>query len=346
MKRFKWHLLFAGAITALFVQHRSFADDVTVTNQEQRITTTQYDYDSRATYDIDAPGGVTRYTYDAQTSTTDSSHTTTEYDAQDRLNEPTPGNPSTYTYDAQDRVTQGSTTDAPADDTSSNDTYTSPDIGGSIQYQYDSQGRDTIQETDPAGRTSHYQYDTQQGVTESDGGDPLGNTTHYQYDSLNRTIESSGSLNADTTNTEATGTTDFGNITRTQYDELGSITLEPGTASAITYDLDLQLIDTTGGGNTTIFKYDHDGATLNSGSPSYFISDTLIPLEGLNGSLTPGDTYEFKYTLDVTGTGKVNYDFNLTVPATPAWLGGGALLAMMGVWSASQATLRARTCRK
>ncbi|HWB53960.1 MAG TPA: hypothetical protein VG722_07200, partial [Tepidisphaeraceae bacterium] len=347
MKNGKCTLLsFAAGLTVVAVCRWSVAANIYVKSVSTQGNVTTYSYDSTGTASetVDTQGHVTTYSYDSQSNRTyPSPPTSYSYDALGTVNPTPPGNPTTYGYDDHDTGDVNGT-----DDTSSSDTY-SESQGGTTRYTYD-QLNEQVQETDPLGHVTHYQYDSDHGVTQEMDSDGQGNTTTTTYDDLNRQVQTIDDVGTSSTNTydSIQGTVEFTDEqpTRYQYDAMGRITLESGEGTI--NNLDISLYDETT--NTPIFDIQPTPIPLDGLNPTYQYDSSSQ--SNLHGTLTPGDTYRYQYSYELdpgatSGYGNIEAKFNLNfVPLPASAFMGMVLMAGLGGAGFYRSRLRARMCRK
>ena len=203
------------------------------------IVSNTYDATRRVvTYQTDAKGGATTYTYDEPT------RTTTFTDAM--------GFVTTHVHDDLMRLIR-----------------VEDGRGGMARYEYDDRGN-RIKVTDKNGNITRYGYDANGNVTSKT--DALGNVTTITYDANNNPLTRTDALGNTTTFTyDARGnlltTTDaLGNTTTVTYDTSGlplTVIDARGSTTTNTYDTEGNLNQFTDAlGNTTQYTYDGVGRRL------------------------------------------------------------------------------------
>jgi YD repeat-containing protein len=315
------------AVAVCFILAREArADDLYISGSESHLITTRYTYDANSTASetTNAQGFVSRYDYDARGTITDKTTSDTHtYDAQ---NETTPnvdalGHVSSYTYDDRVTDTHNASSSSSNDSTGSSGT-TPPDLQGTTtRYDYNS-GAGSAQATEDAlGNTTRFQYDANHGAVSIDGADPLGNTTRYTYDAVGGDLNITEAItsNAGET-TSGTGSIDLQALTTMyQYDARGALSDITATGPVI---FDVQLNDITPGHTGLVFRYDYNSSM--SDPPAYGTGTDTGPLTGM---LTPGDTYRYSYSYDITGgSGRAALDLNLSATPLPPSVAAGAML--------------------
>jgi RHS repeat-associated protein len=259
-----------------------------ITDRLGNATTNYYDDQGNIVLKIDALGGQTISTFDANndhTSVTDplGHKTTMTYDGQKNLLTQTDplSNTTTYTYDATSRpltiVDALGHTTTNVYDASGNLTQTTDDLGDSTTFTYDGAGK-LLSTTDALGHTTTNVYDGSGNLSQTT--DASGHLTTYAYDANRNTTsqvttrtKSDGTIETLTTgftydaNSRLTVTTyPNGSTSQTSYNAIGELgsTIDPlGHTTTFTYDTLGDLTGTSFQDSTSeTTGYDADGNAI------------------------------------------------------------------------------------